>query len=490
MKKIILFLIVLFFANVLKAQEGFPDPSFGNNGYVVLDNNYTAIVKSDNKLVAVTGGVRGGFSVTRYNSDGTLDATFGNGGRITTTIPNMLSLGNGVVAAVQNDGKIVVQVVGGSDPGPSFIVALVRFNSNGSLDATFGSGGIVATFYPPTGVRRLVDAIGIQSDGKIVEVYTGSAGGRFYEILRYNPDGTRDASFQTSITQSSAAESLIIQNDQKIVIGGTQTEIFPTYAFVERRNSIGTPDVSFSQIRLLNESFRELAIDDDGKIVLLTNSNKLFRYNADGTPDLAFGNAGSVVPPFTVSIVLTQSDGKILAGGNLITQGANGHFLVARYNTDGSFDPSFAYGGMTAIAVAPNPIFLQSMLIINNRLYTYGSGRGYFAAFLLSSQSPSVVTTAAVQGKAIIEKIKGQTLTVLTTPNPATSYFVLRLHSGNNHPLHIRVMDPMGRTLEIRRNVASNNTIRLGDNYTPGIYYAEVIQGTKRITVKLIKGLK
>ncbi len=126
------------------------------------------------------------------------------------------------------------------------------------------------------------------------------------------------------------------------------------------------------------------------------------------------------------------------------------------------------------------------MAIAANRLYVYGGF--YLAAFQLTSSMLTTATTAGLQSKAIAEKLKVQKLTVTASPNPASTHFVLRLQGGNNEPVQIRVTDAMGRVVELRKKVNANSTITLGATYRAGIYFAEVMQGSKKITVKLVKG--
>ncbi len=513
MKKLLLLSFVLLSLFATNAQEGFPDHSFGNNGYINLGFNYSGSAiafQSDGKFVAVRG-ITAGYALTRYNSDGTLDASFGNSGTVTIIIPNMVG-GSGALVAVENNGRIVVRVQGGGPAPNTTMISLARLNNNGSLDASFGTGGVTSEVHDrplPGEISPRPDPsislMSIQNDGKIVVVDAIRAYRVGYDaIYRYNSDGTRDASFQSSgisFAQASSVRALVIGSDGKIILGGrAASQGSQGFVFVTRRNSNGTGDASFTNIRYPGvvtfsaaADFSAMAVQNDGKIIVaLTESSgqgesrKLLRYNADGTRDLTFGNSGVLLPPFTVFKVLAQADGKIIAGGRFDQVGSNGHFLLARYNTNGTFDPTFAYGGMTAIAVAPSPIALQNMAIAANRLYVYGSG--YLAAFQLPSQSQPSIAAAKMESKAITEKMRVQKLSVLALPNPATTHFTLRFEGGNSEFLQVRIMDAMGRTVEVRRNVRANNTITIGGTYRNGLYYAEVMQGSKKITVKLMKG--
>lgn len=75
-------------------------------------------------------------------------------------------------------------------------------------------------------------------------------------------------------------------------------------------------------------------------------------------------------------------------------------------------------------------------------------------------------------------------------PNPSTTHFTLKLESRYETPVNMRVMDASGRVIDSRSRIGSNSTIQIGHNYSSGIYYAEMIQGTKRKVVQLIKGNK
>jgi hypothetical protein len=77
--------------------------------------------------------------------------------------------------------------------------------------------------------------------------------------------------------------------------------------------------------------------------------------------------------------------------------------------------------------------------------------------------------------------------TVKVAPNPSTSYFTLKFESRYATPLNLRVMDASGRTIDAKSKVGSNSTIQIGHNYSSGTYYAEILQGTKRKVVQLIK---
>src|SRR6266536_6168109 len=154
------------------AGPGALDPSFGTGGQVTtdfggFDSAQAVAVQSDGKILAAGSSGGGDFALARYNADGTLDSTFGSGGKLTTDFGGFdVALG----VALQADGKIVA--VGGGGSGSDF--ALARYNADGSLDASFGSGGMVTTDF---GGFEAATAVAIQGDGKIVVTGSTFSGG-------------------------------------------------------------------------------------------------------------------------------------------------------------------------------------------------------------------------------------------------------------------------------------------------------------------------
>src|SRR5262245_278378 len=182
---------------------------------------------------------------------GDLDPSFGNGGVVTTTIG---SNANGRAMVLQNDGKIIM--TGYSENGRS---TLARYNSNGSLDNTFGNSGIV-TGAINTGA---IDAV-LQSDGKIVLVgYNG--------LARYNSDGSLDSDFGGSgiITNNIAGMGVALQSDHKIVVAGYSQNVIA----LTRYHSNGSLDSNFGDSGIVTTSIdsgalsRAVVIQPDGKIV-------------------------------------------------------------------------------------------------------------------------------------------------------------------------------------------------------------------------------
>jgi uncharacterized delta-60 repeat protein len=339
------------------AAPGALDRAFGGDGKVT--SNFTRkddvvralALQPDGKIVAAghVGSPAGGgdppskLALERLKPDGTLDPTFGTGGKVVAFHPDY---GAALAVAIQADGKIVTAGAG----GPHLDFAVSRFNADGILDTTFGSGGKVTTHFPDTSGGWAEDVV-IQPDGKIAggiihPSETLSTG--VFALVRYNTDGTLDSTFDEDgriVTDMTGGEDTItgvaLQSDGKIVVAG-RLNVFPNTMF------------------------------------------GLARYEADGTLDSIFGEDGKVTTDFTVahdgaSDVLIQSDGRVVAAGF-----ADGRFALARYNTDGTLDVSFSADGNVMTNFTAGNDYAQAVAIqANGRILAGGrdAGKGGRFAF-------------------------------------------------------------------------------------------------------------
>ncbi len=282
------------------------------------------------------------FALARYKlkPDGTLDTSFGSGGKVTTDLGGIQDAA--FALAIQADGKLVA--AGVSDVGGSSDFALARYNTDGTPDPSFGSAGKVITDFSGSGSTDQAVALAIQSDGKIVAAGITDilcCNTENFALARYNPDGTLDATFGSAgkvITDFSGSDSddyayaLAIQSDAKVLAGGfSNANRFYDFALA-RYNPDGALDTSFgSSGKVLTDFVNEqdviysLAIQSDGEIVAGGYSFgdfALARYDPDGTLDRSFGSGGKVTTDFSGSgsfeiafAIAIQSDGKIVATG-------------------------------------------------------------------------------------------------------------------------------------------------------------------------------
>ena len=353
------------------------DPSFGSGGKVAINvppNGFGGVgsamaLQADGKIVMV-GGRTSEFVLARFNADGSLDAGFGTGGKVTTDVIVGLAEESARAVAVQADGRIVVVGFTGVNGRPGrpvenrFDFALARYDANGSLDTSFGSGGLVTS-----GVIGRAFAVAIQPDGKIVVAGVAPATQDF-ALARYNADGRLDASFgiggqlTTDIAGGfNLAGNIVLQSNGAIVVSGKPigTSAALDHTDLVRYDRSGNLDTSFGaggKVTLNGALVGEgLALQRDGKLVLVgsagvgtTSVFEVMRLNADGSPDTSFGSAGTASTSITTqgataNAVALQGDGKIVVAG----QAAGSDFAVARFNSDGTLDTTFANFGKLTI---------------------------------------------------------------------------------------------------------------------------------------------
>jgi uncharacterized delta-60 repeat protein len=384
-------IIMTLFVSMQMAQatDGDLDPTFGTGGMVMTDLNHSTdlanavAVQSDGKLVVVGQTYKNNdfstedFAVARYNTDGTLDTTFGRGGKARTDFPGLAAVPSAVV--IQPDGKIVV--AGGAFPLFTFLgnFEVVRYNPNGSLDRSFGNGGIVTTIFPE---GSYAFDVALQPDGKIIAAGTvfvdfnpGDLSDTDFALARYNPDGSLDTTFGNGGTVTTDffgneddAFSVLIQPDGKIVAVGSANNPASYYDFAAVRYlSDGTIDTLFGVAGKVSTDFgdqnfdraRSAALQSDGRIVAAgfaisqnggVQNFAVARYSSNGVLDTTFSNDGKTQIDFGnccqgATKVLLQSNGKIVTVGYANTEDSDSDFLLARLNPRGSLDATFGVGG-------------------------------------------------------------------------------------------------------------------------------------------------
>jgi uncharacterized delta-60 repeat protein len=282
---------------------------------------------------------------------------------------------------VQPDGKVVV--AGSSQSNGTYGFAVVRYNSDGSLDTTFNGTG---KSLPLFGANDWAWTTTVQPDGRLL---VGGTTGASSVLIRYNEDGSPDTSFdgtgQLVSNTVNFGESLALQSDGRIVVAGlTYTGTFD-FA-VARYNPDGAADTSFNGTGSVVTDFsagsdfaRAVAVQVDGKIVVLGQRDmggtyntflELARYNPDGSLDTSFDGSGKLVTgehatSFTGGGLAMQSDGKILVAGESYANGIfDTDFALARLNPDGSPDTTFGVGGTVVTDMGANRQDMASRVIV------------------------------------------------------------------------------------------------------------------------------
>jgi uncharacterized delta-60 repeat protein len=356
--------------------DGQLDTSFGTAGIVTTSvrasSEITSVaLQSDGKIVAAgwsyDNSFVNNFGLARYNPDGQLDTSFGTAGIVTTSMGAQSSGAEEI--KIQSDGKIVV--AGYSETASITSFALARYNPDGSLDTSFGTGGKTTTSVE--GNNDYANSLVIQSDGKIIAAgyslnQTGTRNDNDFALVRYNTNGSLDTSFGTGgkVTNEidpgdgSEAFSIVVQNDQKLVLtGSTFTGGGPSIIAVAR-------------------------------------------YNVDGSLDTSFGTGGKTTTPIEAlsrgRSVVIQSDGKILVAGS-ISDGTNQFFAVVRY--------------LGSSATVPDSPTLSSVISGDRRItisFTPGAANGApITDFEYSLNGGSYVSAGTTTSPFTITGLSGRT---------------------------------------------------------------------------------
>ena len=320
------------------------DRRFGHSGKVATDfgaSDYATAVKiqRDGKIV-VAGYVVGAsrqLAIARYRPNGSLDSSFGTGGKV-------LVPGTGFAVALQRDGKIVV---GGQDGGG---FALYRLKRDGSRDPGFGTDGEATTQFEAGSAS--VRGLAIQSNGKIVAV--GSAVAHEFTawtLARYNRDGSLDTTFGSggkatalgNVLSDNEGEAVVLQGKRRILAAGTRNGLFALAGF--RPN--GKLDASFGLDRGVTTAFgstgagsvaRALAKQRDGTIVAAGEAFRggnwkfaLARFSRNGMP-LAATTTSLTDGHDAAQGLVVQPDGKLVAAGIADEDGYSGGMIaLVRY---------------------------------------------------------------------------------------------------------------------------------------------------------------
>src|SRR5262249_35079988 len=296
------------FAVVRYNLDGSLDESFGGSGKVttdlgsLYDEAFDVLVQPDGKILAVgQGGSSTGRSLALvgYNADGSLDTSFGGStfkGKVITSISKG-SYDVGLATALQADGKFVVAGLTQPKNASSTDLFLVRYNADGSLDSSFGTGGKVTQHFASSlnltgdygnGVDLAMDAGTSPLDpnaGKIVveaQLGGGAMRDRSAAILRYNPNGSLDSSFgggagyvTLSALGGTSAAAVAIQSDDRIVVAGDDASapFGGWHISLARLNDNGTLDAAFGSggivvTSLPTQATAAVALQSDGKIVV------------------------------------------------------------------------------------------------------------------------------------------------------------------------------------------------------------------------------
>jgi uncharacterized delta-60 repeat protein len=475
------------------------------------------LVQPDNKFivasdVTVVIGDTAYISLIRYNSNGTIDNTFGTNGKVTTGFDGGLC---GVKAlTLQADGKIVAvgffnRRVNGISQDIDF--AVLRYNSNGTLDTSFDADGRVTTDFGST--NDVAHAVAIQSDGKIVVAGDSKQSGKIQTFLaRYNPNGALDASFNgigklatTMINDvNDRFITLAIVDDNKIMLGKrTFTDygqIQVTGTQVIRYNSDGNLDTSFGGGGRVSEvgSTPIHRVFKNGKMLVANNifrsitggGFKLKRFDQDGKIDATFGINGEVTTDFTqigvgVTDILEQKDGKIVVSG--IFSGVNPtdiySFGLVRYKANGTLDSTFGTNGKTILL----PTLTSETYI---RLGIQSDGKILYCGGYTQEANKSNIVVARFNNTIVSVKNVQQNTPLSIFPNPTTNVLNIDFKKPITDVLKVTITDISGRLVyqqNYDKGLINSNLQINSQDFMAGLYIVNIVSDKENISQMIVK---
>jgi len=455
-------LLLTAFCFNTKAQPGANDPSFDPGTGANADVT-SSILQSDCKIIIA--GVFTSYNgssknyIARLNTDGTLDPGF-----------NIGTGANGSIqaTAIQSDGKILI---GGNFTAYNGTTRnrLARLNADGTLDAGFNIG---------TGADYPIYEIAIQSDGKILigGSFTNYNGTSINRLARLNADGTLDNTFNPGTGPNAIVYAILPLSDGKIIICGS----FFSYNGIAINNiarllANGTYDATFTPGSGTSGNILTAELQSSGKIIIGgsfasfngTARNNIARLYSNGTLDVFFDPGTG--PNTTVRTIATQSDGKIIIGGDFITYNGTSASRIARLLTDGTLDAGFNTGTGANNSIYTTAIQSDGKIITGGSFTTYnGTARNRIARIY--------------GGTVGISSLKSKTIAVY--PNTVTDELNIETE-GNKGQAYFEILNLYGQVV-YEGNCIEKTTVETSD-FAPGIYLVKIETDKGNEINKIIK---
>lgn len=494
MKNLLVVLVTsLFFLNFQIYSQSL-DPTFSDDGIQTTsigsgnDFGFESAIQTDGKIVVSAtkfDGINYDIVALRYNVNGTLDTSFGNNGVFTISTETIAI--DITAIKLQNNGKIVIASTN-RDPNSSIRFYIIQLNSDGTLDTTFNNTGIktitIESYYQPS-VGLL-----IQNDGKILISGSTYNGGLLSQIFinRYNTNGSIDATFAnngvfttTSSDTDTVFQSIALCTDGKIIVVGKTGSIFDSFfdgTSIFRLNNDGIFDTTFNGNGNVNLDYvigTSITLQTDEKILLSGSINgfAVLRLNSDGTIDFTFSNDGIQSTNINSSLdycsaIVVQNDGKIILSGTYLVDEYNIAFV--RYNNEGSLDTTFnGTGILTSSINIGNDIVSSVNLQTDGKIVVVGStftGNNFdvFALRYTNTNLKNEVFT----GKKLLKIF----------PNPTENNFSI---SGIKNIEYIEIYDEYGKLL---KKIKNNFNLSVESS---GVYFLKIYTNSQIYNSKIIR---
>lgn len=498
---------MLLFLNSITSQT--LDTTFGTDGIVVTDLTTQVdaigdlVVRDNGKIVA--SGIGGSFiSLTQYLSDGTLDSSFGNNGKVVTNFRSSFLNGAFSPIAIQTDGKILLLCQNFIQNVNNFI--LTRYNANGTLDTSFGTNGIVNNSqFNGFGNSRSITDMDLLPDGKIIVTVNTSN----YQILlyRFNSNGTLDLTFGLNgISTVSApldytyfsAIDCSINSDGSIVLLTSITHSLYwdiNFTIVQLNpdgiinNDFGNNGIVIGDLGTTNNDYpKDIRLQDNGKIIvsgftMMTSSNRNFivmRYNANGSLDTSFNTTGITTITIGGSHTNMIEDLFIDSNGKIAVIGSIGHdFACLRLNDDGTIDSSFGLNGIY------KKDFGNSSYDYGTKIYQQSDGKYVIAGYTSFFCSDRAFGLTRISSTQTLHNEELETIdkNVKSYPNPTSS--IINIESDFSI-YSIELYDMQGRNLETRQINETRTTIDISTK-SKGVYFLKIKTDHGSKVMKIIK---
>jgi len=496
------------------------DNSFSDDGKLITDfangseNANTLAIHSDGKIVAAGNSNAGNLNlaICRYNPDGALDKTFSDDGKQTGSFGS--PYGDYIKSiAIQSDGKIVAA---GS--------VIVRYNTDGSLDSTYD--GRKDLFIDKSSFRA--ESIASQNDDKIVVAFISN---EFFSFVRLNANGSLDSAFgtngiikapMTEVNALSILDNKLFAVGSLSSLGGVSSGIVARYLLGESFN-LSCPS---SKITPADKGRCDAVVNNIAPV--LQGGNTQINYALSGatiatgkgsisgkrfnkgvtTVTYSLANDASKNCSFTVTVNDKEPSSITNVAADFASLWPPNHKMK---KVTISYDVKDNCGfNSPALSVSSNETRENNdWIVIDNhhvqlraekgkrgseRIYTITIG----VTDLSGNQSIKTINVGVSKNKTtlksnaanrsiIIDEGNIQNLIVNATPNPSQNYFTVLSKSNSDKPINLRATDVLGRLVETRLNIAANGKLQIGSNYGQGIYFVEVVQGTQRQLIKLVK---
>jgi uncharacterized delta-60 repeat protein len=472
----------------------FYDENYFKNFEILPDGKIIVILKTSNLTVA------------KYNTDGSLDVTFGNSGFV--ELDQIYQDNFYYVLKILNDGKIVV----GHDK-------IYKLNQNGSFDTSFNGNGVFDIYTLTNNKMQHADALYITSDNKIIlssEYETtmplsanGSTTDFPFCLLRINQNGTIDTSFGTNgffvnkihpVANEYSPEyafKIFKQTDGKLLMVGHHYDLD---SFVIRMNENAVIDTTYGVNGIVYLPYsngyyiNDAQILPDDKLLLSSFSSlgvyQTIKLNVNGTFDNSFGvNGFSTDNIGNISYsVFVLPDGKILKAGS-----KSGQFRVSRYNGDGSIDTTFGVNGevnVVSLGIDTDWDFVESsfskiLLQPDGKIIAGGNSfDGY-------SQLSTLVRLTNTTLGTLDFSSTNNALSIYPNPIETTATFEFTLVNPENITIEIyNVQGKLVQTIATNKEMASGNhnlPIELNQNLTSGNYFLKLTTANGSQSIQIIK---